>query len=180
MAPSPLLSIGELSRRTGLSVSAIRFYEARGLVTAVRSAGNQRRFLRADIRRLSFALIAQQLGLTLAEIEAELATLPQGRAPSRQDWQAISRRIRGATPGTHRPAGKDPRAARRLHRLRLPVACQVPALQSRRPRGARRGWSAFPARRSAAGFCGWRAYDTSFCRYASAAARSDAAPAKPT
>ena len=73
MVPSPLLSIGELSCRTGLSVSAIRFYEARGLVAAVRSAGNQRRFLRADIRRLSFALIAQQLGLTLAEIQAELA-----------------------------------------------------------------------------------------------------------
>ena len=91
-----LLSIGELSRRTGLSVSAIRFYEARGLVKAVRTNGNQRRFLRADIRRLSFAQIAQQLGLTLGEISAELATLPQGRAPTRQDWQAISRRIRGA------------------------------------------------------------------------------------
>jgi len=91
-----LLSIGELSRRTGLSVSAIRFYEARGLVTAVRTSGNQRRFLRADIRRLSFAQIAQQLGLSLAEIQAELATLPLGRAPTRQDWQGISRRIRGA------------------------------------------------------------------------------------
>lgn len=91
-----LLSIGELSRRTGLSVSAIRFYEVRGLVTAVRTGGNQRRFLRADIRRLSFALIAQQLGLSLGEIAAELATLPQGRAPTRRDWQAISRRIRGA------------------------------------------------------------------------------------
>jgi MerR family redox-sensitive transcriptional activator SoxR len=95
MAPSSLLSIGQLARRTGLSVSAIRFYETRGLVTAVRTGGNQRRFLRSDIRRLSFAQIAQQLGLSLAEIEAELATLPQGRAPTRQDWQAISRRIRG-------------------------------------------------------------------------------------
>ena len=82
--------------RTGLSVSAIRFYEARGLVTAVRTAGNQRRFLRADLRRVSFALIAQQLGLSLGEISAELATLPQRRAPTRADWQAISRRIRGA------------------------------------------------------------------------------------
>lgn len=91
---TPLLSIGELSRRTGLSVSAIRFYEARGLVKAIRTGGNQRRFLRADIRRLSFAQIAQQLGLTLGEISAELATLPQGRAPTRQDWQGISRRIR--------------------------------------------------------------------------------------
>lgn len=95
MTPAPLLSIGELARRTGLSVSAIRFYEARGLVQAVRTRGNQRRFPRSDIRRLSFALIAQQLGLTLAEIEAELATLPRGRAPSREDWQAISARLRG-------------------------------------------------------------------------------------
>ena len=96
MPPVPLLTIGELARRTGLSVSAIRFYEARGLVTAVRTAGNQRRFLRADLRRVSFALISQQLGLSLGEIAAELATLPQGRAPTRADWQAISRRIRGA------------------------------------------------------------------------------------
>lgn len=90
-----LLSIGELAQRTGLSVSAIRYYEARGLVMAVRSKGNQRRFPRADIRRLSFALIAQRLGLTLGEISAELATLPQGRPPTPGDWQAISRRIRG-------------------------------------------------------------------------------------
>ena len=90
------LTIGELARRTGLSVSAIRFYESRGLVRAVRTSGNQRRFLRADIRRLSFALIAQRLGLTLAEIEAELSTLPHGGSPTRQDWGAISARIRGA------------------------------------------------------------------------------------
>ncbi len=95
MNSAPLLTIGELSRRTGLSVSAIRFYEARGLVTAVRSAGNQRRFARADLRRLSFALIAQQLGLSLGEIADELATLPQKRAPTRQDWQRMSARIRG-------------------------------------------------------------------------------------
>ena len=96
MGPSPTLSIGDLSRRTGLSVSAIRFYETHGLVRAVRSSGNQRRFLRSDIRRLSFALIAQRLGLTLSEIEAELSTLPHGRAPTREDWQAISLRVRGA------------------------------------------------------------------------------------
>ena len=95
MNAASLLSIGDLARRTGLSVSAIRFYEQRGLVAAVRTSGNQRRFPRSDIRRLSFALIAQQLGLTLAEIEAELATLPQGRPPSREDWERISRRVRG-------------------------------------------------------------------------------------
>ena len=90
----PLLTIGELARRTGLSVSAIRFYEARGLVGAIRTSGNQRRFLRSDIRRLSFALIAQRCGLTLAEIEAELARLPLGRAPTRADWTAIGERLR--------------------------------------------------------------------------------------
>jgi len=96
MISPQLLTIGELSRRTGMSVSAIRFYEQRGLVKAIRSAGNQRRFARADIRRLSFVLIAQRLGLTLAEVSGELATLPQKRAPTRLDWQRISRRVRGA------------------------------------------------------------------------------------
>jgi MerR family redox-sensitive transcriptional activator SoxR len=96
MAPQALLSIGELARRTGLSVSAIRFYESRGLVMAIRTSGNQRRFPRADIRRLSFAQIAQQLGLSLGEIAKELATLPLRRAPTQADWRTISLRIRGA------------------------------------------------------------------------------------
>ena len=96
MAESQLLTIGALARRTGMSVSAIRYYEARGLVSAIRTGGNQRRFLRSDIRRLSFALISQQLGLTLGEIEAALATLPHGRSPTQKDWQAISARIRAA------------------------------------------------------------------------------------
>lgn len=89
-----LLPIGELARRTGLSVSAVRFYEQKGLVRAIRTAGNQRRFLRSDIRRLSFILIAQQLGLALSQIEAELAQLPHGRTPTAHDWQRISRTIR--------------------------------------------------------------------------------------
>ncbi len=96
MPQPPLLTIGELARRTGLSVSAIRFYEARGLVRPIRTAGNQRRFLRSDLRRLSFALIAQRLGLSIAEIETELATLPDGRAPTQKDWRAISTRLRAA------------------------------------------------------------------------------------
>jgi len=96
MTPSATLTIGQLARRTGLSVSAIRFYEARGLVKATRGAGNQRRFARAEIRRLSFALIAQQLGLSIADIEAELSRLPQGQAPSAADWRAIATRLQGA------------------------------------------------------------------------------------
>ena len=60
----------------------------------IRSSGNQRRFLRSDIRRLSFALIAQKLGLSLREIEAELSRLPLGRAPTQSDWQELSERVR--------------------------------------------------------------------------------------
>jgi len=97
--PDRLMSIGDLARRVGLSVSAVRFYESRGLIRAVRTGGNQRRFLRSDIRRLSFALIAQQLGLTLAQIEAELATLPLDRAPTQADWRRVSERMRGVLDG---------------------------------------------------------------------------------
>ena len=94
MDRNDLLPIGELARRTGLAVSAIRFYEDKGLVQAMRTMGNQRRFLRSDIRRLSFILIAQKLGLGLVEIEAELAKLPQGRTPTLGDWQKLSRSMR--------------------------------------------------------------------------------------
>ncbi|MEM7667273.1 MAG: redox-sensitive transcriptional activator SoxR [Pseudomonadota bacterium] len=96
LSKNDLIPIGEMARRTGLSVSAIRFYEERGLIEPVRTSGNQRRFLRSDIRRLSFILIAQQLGLSLGEIEAEMARLPHGRTPTARDWEAISRSIRSA------------------------------------------------------------------------------------
>jgi MerR family redox-sensitive transcriptional activator SoxR len=90
MRGNELLAIGELAARTGLSVSAIRFYEEKGLVQALRTAGGQRRFLRSDIRRLSFALIAQRIGCTIPEIAAELAKLPLGRTPTQADWRRIS------------------------------------------------------------------------------------------
>ena len=91
-----LVSIGTLAKRTGVAVSAIRYYEERKLLTSLRTGGNQRRFLRSDIRRISFILIAQKLGLGLTQIEAELATLPQGRTPTLTDWQRISRSMRVA------------------------------------------------------------------------------------
>ncbi len=94
MDKNDLIAIGALAQRTGLAVSAIRFYEEKGLITSLRTSGNQRRFLRSDIRRLSFILIAQKLGLGLVEIEVELAKLPQGRTPSQSDWQRISRSMR--------------------------------------------------------------------------------------
>jgi MerR family redox-sensitive transcriptional activator SoxR len=90
------ITIGYLARRTGVAVSAIRFYEERGLLTSLRTAGNPRRFLRAAIRRVRFVLIAQQLGLALAEIERELSALPQGRTPTLADWETISLSMRQA------------------------------------------------------------------------------------
>lgn len=94
MKPTDLLPIGELARRTGVAVSAIRYYEERGLIASLRTAGNQRRYLRADIRRLSFILIAQRLGLSLDAIAVELGRLPAGRTPSRADWTATAQKVR--------------------------------------------------------------------------------------
>ncbi len=84
------LSIGALARRTGLAVSAIRYYEAQGLIKPWRNTGGQRRFERSDLRRLSFVMIAQQFGFTLPEIRAELDRLPGGRTPTKADWARIS------------------------------------------------------------------------------------------
>ena len=94
MAAQKGLTIGDVARRTGLSVSAIRFYEARGLVFPERSAGGQRVFLRSDIRRLSFVMIAQQIGLTIEDISEVLASLPERRTPTKADWTRISRGFR--------------------------------------------------------------------------------------
>lgn len=88
------LTIGDLAARTGLAVSAIRFYETHGIVAPVRNAGGHRRYGRADIRRLSFAMIAQRLGFALAEIATHMAGLPAHRAPSREDWSRISTHFR--------------------------------------------------------------------------------------
>lgn len=85
------LPIGKLAERTGLSITAIRFYEAEGLVSAQRNAGGQRRFLRSDIRRLSFVKICQGLGFPLAEIRQALSELPDGRTPTKRDWEKLSR-----------------------------------------------------------------------------------------
>lgn len=88
------LSIGDVAERTGLAVSAIRYYEDEGLIRPFRNSGNQRRFDRSDIRRLSFVKIAQELGFPLAEIRTQLKSLPDGRAPTKSDWGKISRHFR--------------------------------------------------------------------------------------
>nr|WP_246423297.1 redox-sensitive transcriptional activator SoxR [Sulfitobacter undariae] len=84
------MTIGALATRTGLAVSAIRYYEAQGLIKPWRNGGGQRRFARADLRRLSFVMIAQQFGFTLPQIRIQLEGLPNGRTPTKADWAAIS------------------------------------------------------------------------------------------
>lgn len=88
------LCIGQLAERTGLAVSAIRYYETQGLVSPDRNAGGQRRFLRSDIRRLSFVQIAQQFGFTISQIREQFDSLPDGRTPTKADWTKISRSFR--------------------------------------------------------------------------------------
>ena len=90
----PLITIGMLAERTGLAVSAIRYYEEQGLLRPERSKGGQRRFLRSDIRRASFILIAQRTGLPIARIRVVLSSLPGGRTPTKDDWTKISLMIR--------------------------------------------------------------------------------------
>ena len=94
MAKDPL-TVAEVARRSGFAPSALRFYEEKGLIEASRTSGHQRRYARAVLRRLAFIRAASNVGLSLAEIRAELAQLPQERTPTKADWQRISRHWRG-------------------------------------------------------------------------------------
>lgn len=89
--PDDVLTIGELARRTGVATSALRFYEAEGLLASTRTAGNQRRFLRADARRVSVIRAAQRLGVPLADVRRAFGALPEARTPTRADWARLSR-----------------------------------------------------------------------------------------
>ncbi len=85
-----LLSVGDVARRSGIAVSALHFYESRGLIRSLRSSGNQRRFARDSLRRIAFIRAAQSLGIPLAEIAEALAALPDARTPNRADWEQLS------------------------------------------------------------------------------------------
>ena len=85
------LLIGEVAQRSGLASSAIRYYESQGLLASTRSAGGQRRFPRAVLRRLAFIRAARNVGLSLEEVRAALDTLPSGRTPTKADWARLSR-----------------------------------------------------------------------------------------
>jgi MerR family redox-sensitive transcriptional activator SoxR len=95
MMTDELLTIGEFARRSGVSQSALRFYERLGLIRATRTGGNQRRYRRSELRRVAFIRVSAQLGIPLEEINAALAELPAGRTPNKADWEHLSRRWRG-------------------------------------------------------------------------------------
>lgn len=86
------LSVGELAKRSGVAVSAIHFYETKGLLRSWRNSANQRRYPREALRRVSLVKVAQRLGIPLASIKAALDSLPKGRTPTDQDWRKLSAR----------------------------------------------------------------------------------------
>ena len=90
MSVGDVLTIGEVAARSGVAPSALRFYEAQGLIASERNGSGHRRYPRAVLRRVAFIVFAQKVGLSLDEIRAELVKLPRNRAPERADWAKLS------------------------------------------------------------------------------------------
>jgi MerR family redox-sensitive transcriptional activator SoxR len=106
MPPAGELSVGQLARRSGIAVSALHFYEARGLVHSRRTPGNQRRYPRDTLRRVAVIRAAQRVGIPLAMIRDALATLPDDRTPTRADWARLSARWRDELDARIRQLGR--------------------------------------------------------------------------
>ncbi|NED98734.1 redox-sensitive transcriptional activator SoxR [Phytoactinopolyspora halotolerans] len=85
------LTVGELSARSGAAVSALHFYERKGLISSRRTSGNQRRYPRVTLRRVALIRVAQRVGIPLAQIKEALDNLPDGRTPTKKDWEKLSR-----------------------------------------------------------------------------------------
>src|SRR5437764_3810057 len=89
------LTIGELSARSGVAASALRYYEKLGLIRSTRTSGNQRRYERTELRRVAFIRVSAQVGVPLTDIQSALESLPRGRTPTKEDWARLSRGWRG-------------------------------------------------------------------------------------
>jgi MerR family redox-sensitive transcriptional activator SoxR len=94
MDATDVLTIGQAAERAGVTTSTLRFYEAEGLIESERTSGNQRRYHRAELRRIALIRAAQSLGMSLEEIRSALDSLPGGRTPSKADWAKLARRWR--------------------------------------------------------------------------------------
>ena len=153
MRTTDLLTVSEVAERSGFAASALRFYEREGLVQATRTTGNQRRYERSVLRRLAFIRAARNVGLSLDEVAAALATLPDGPGADAQRLDAAVTVV-AAPPGrADRGADEAARRARLVHRLRLPVAAALRDVESRRRRrrAAARARSTCPRRCAAPG-----------------------------
>lgn len=91
-APTDLLTVGEVARRAGIATSAVRFYEDQGLISSVRTAGNQRRYPRYVLRRIGIITAARRFGIPLTEVAQVFDSLPENRMPGKTDWRRISKR----------------------------------------------------------------------------------------
>ena len=131
---SDVLTISEVSRRSGVASSALRFYEERGLIASEREGSGHRRFPRSVLRRIAFIVFAQRLGMTLDEIGDELAKLPPNHAPSRRDWSRLSAAWQARIDERIAELRAARARAHRVHRLRLPLARPLQAREPRRPR----------------------------------------------
>ena len=134
-----MLTISEVSRRSGVASSALRFYEERGLIASERAGSGHRRYPRSVLRRIAFIVFAQRIGLTLEEIGAELAKLPAGPRADAPRLGAALGRMDAADRPAHRRAAAAAGGADRMHRLRLPVDRPLPPRQPGRPRRRRTG-----------------------------------------
>lgn len=90
MHKTDMLTVGEVARRSGFAASAVRYYDRLGLISSVRTAGDQRRYTRGVLRRLAFIRAARNVGLALDEVAESLSLLPQGRTPTKADWAKLS------------------------------------------------------------------------------------------
>lgn len=127
----PLLPIGEITKRSGVAASALRYYESLGLISSSRQGSSRRFFPRSTLRRVAFIIFAQKIGYSLDEIGKQLARLPTDKLPTNDDWQALSRGWKQRRAAHQRTAttrhGSGP-----LHRLWLPLAAALQARQSER------------------------------------------------
>jgi MerR family redox-sensitive transcriptional activator SoxR len=127
------LTIGELSTRSGVAQSALRFYERQGLIASSRTDGNQRRYASTTLRRVALIRAGKAAGIPLERLREALDTLG-GDSPKKKDWERLSRAWAG-----------DPRPADRLHRLRMPLTANVSAAQPGRRGSSARRWRALLA-----------------------------------
>ena len=136
--PAATLTIGQVALRSGVAPSALRFYEAEGLIASERTDGNQRRYQRAVLRRVAVIQAGRAAGIPLAAIRDALALLPAHKPPSQRDWARLSRAWRRDVEERIALLERVRDDLAVLHRLRLPLAALVQALQPGRPRRRRR------------------------------------------